>query len=73
MVALRATYGSEQSLVNPQLRQMILQLRSCIRKPQISQFRPSSLCGRGGFGIPIGWVDITVTSPGIRAAVSAAP
>lgn len=72
MVAPGGAYGSEQSLVKPQLRQVILQLRSYIRKPQISQSRPSSLCGCGGFGIPIGWVDITFTSPDIRAAVSEA-
>ncbi len=37
------SYGSEQSLVNPQLRQIILQLRSYIRDPQISQSNPSPL------------------------------
>jgi hypothetical protein len=42
-----AGYGSEQSRVKPQLRQVILQLRSCIRAPQISQSSPSSLRGAG--------------------------
>ena len=41
-------YGSEQSLVNPQFRQMILQLRSYMQFPQISQSSPSSRLGGWG-------------------------
>ena len=53
---IQLTYGSEQSRVNPQFRQMILQLRSCIRFPQISQSNPSSRLGGRGAGVAVRWL-----------------
>ena len=71
-------YGSEQSRVNPQLRQVILQLRSYIRAPQISQSNPSSPrppFGGEGSGLRIGVRISTIlrASSVISAAASAAP
>ena len=47
-------YGSEQSRMNPQLRQISLQCTSSIGKPQMSQRSPSGgVPDRSGYLVPI--------------------